>query len=161
MKIFIIVCLIVIAGVIQTHAQAPMLQVLNTTGASTTTGSTGVIVEYSIGEPMTLTANPSGSISVTQGFEQPFYGVVNTAEAFDEKYTFKCYPNPVNELLNIETDFKGFQEYRIFSMNGELVTSGKFDYTPIHLSSLPFGSYILTFSSKNQSLTKSINIIKQ
>ncbi|GEM_PF-1551750 len=161
MRSFIIAWLSVIITIGHTYAQAPILQVVNTTGASTTTGSSGIIVEYSVGELVTATANPTSDPSITQGVLQPFYGFVSTTEVFDEKYTFKCYPNPVTEQLTIETDFAGFQEYRILSINGEIITSGRFDYTSIHLSTLPFGTYVLTLNSKNQPLTKSINIIKQ
>ncbi len=80
---------------------------------------------------------------------------------------FSVYPNPVNEKLNISitNDFMGDVQYGIYTLNGQLVISGRLEKTlgsldeQIDVSALKSGSYILKLNAGDIQSAK--RIIKQ
>lgn len=59
------------------------------------------------------------------------------------------YPNPAKDMLNVRSD-KEFSSYSIYSINGQLLTSGKLTAkTPINLSKISAGNYILKLTDKD------------
>jgi hypothetical protein len=119
-----------------------------------------LIVSYSIGE---VVVEPILGMpySVTAGVLQPKYLINSVKSAFDNQYMLRCYPNPVADALNIETDFKGFTAVKIFNESGQLMGIKTFNYAPINLSELTTGAYLLTLYSTEKNVSKTIKIIKQ
>lgn len=80
---------------------------------------------------------------------------------------FKVYPNPVKDLMNIsiDNDYRGDINYRIHSMNGQLIISGMLNKSDgsfdehFDVSALKTGTYILTLDAGKTQFTK--RIIKQ
>ena len=143
-----------------THVQAQT--VLNSAGRTIT--QPGLIVEYSVGEVATLTLSlPNGS--VTQGLLQPSlkspYIVVPTTEAFDDKFTFKCYPNPVNDFLTVETNYLDFDFVQFTDAQGRTVLDRVFTYSPIDCGTLPSGTYFARLFSSNKPESKTFKLVKQ
>ena len=142
------------------HVQAQ--KVLNSGGR--TTFLPGLIVEYSVGEVATLTLSlPNGP--VTQGLLQPLlkspYIVVPTNEAFDNKFTFKCYPNPVEDFLMVETNYPDFEFVQFTDVQGRSVLDQVFTYGSIECGSLPSGTYFARLFSTNKPESKTFKLIKQ
>lgn len=142
------------------HVQAQ--NVLNSAGRTIT--QPGLIVEYSVGEVATLTLSlPNGP--VTQGLLQPSlnspYIVVPTNEAFDDKFTFKCYPNPVGDFLTVETDYSDFEFVQFTDAQGRTVLDRVFTYSPIECSALPSGTYFARLFSTNKPELKTFKLFKQ
>jgi hypothetical protein len=119
-----------------------------------------IIVQYAIGEVVVEEIFSKANI-VTQGVLQPNYVISSVKSVFDDQYSLRCYPNPVVDALNIETDFKGFTAVKIFNEQGQLMGIKTFNYAPINLSELTTGAYLLTLYSADTHVSKTIKIIKQ
>jgi hypothetical protein len=64
----------------------------------------------------------------------------------NELTNFKVYPNPVNDILNIEVE--GNFDYQISTINGEKLTDGK-NNSQINISDLPAGFYLITINTNS------------
>ena len=131
---------------------------VNTSGGSMSNGT--MTVEYSVGEAV---ATPSVNTRFTtgSGVIQSTYVRVATNEAFDKQYQLRAYPNPVGEMLTIETDYKDFTTVEIFNLLGQRIASKAFDYQPIAMGALPTGEYLIVLRGPKNLFFKSIKIIKQ
>ncbi len=152
------------------HVQAqvwpvvPSPSVLNTTGG-VINQSGGDFVEFSIGEIAVVPLNIGGNqVGFTQGFLQPRLGapfVINTYEAFDEKYGFKCYPNPVSDFLTVETNYQDFKGIQFINVEGQMIRETRFDYTSIDCTLLPIGTYFVRLYSETNPESKIFKLLKQ
>jgi hypothetical protein len=135
-------------------------KVINTAG--TTAYGNNIILQYAVGEVVVEPMNGKDN-RATQGVLQPRYIVAPNAiqDAFDQKYTLRCYPNPVRDALHVDTNFDGFKSVQVVNMQGQIVLCLPFDYTPINLSTLATGTYLLTLISNQKDISKTIKIIKQ
>jgi hypothetical protein len=140
------------------HVQAQ--SVLNTAGRTITLPNQEGTVDFSVGEVATLTINPLGA-AYTQGFIQPYYWVVSTKEVFDDLYAFKCFPNPVGDVLLVETNYPDFTDIQFFSMDGSVVREAPFQYNQIDCQGLAAGVYFVRLYSKNKPESKTFKLIKQ
>jgi polyhydroxybutyrate depolymerase len=79
-----------------------------------------------------------------------------TNEINSSQMNFSVYPNPLYGQLAIERDFSDIQEFKIYSILGELVLTGRLDaeINTIDLSSLPPNTYFLNIEKH------SIKVIK-
>lgn len=82
------------------------------------------------------------TVKITVNNNCPVIGInelVNT-------YHFKLYPNPSNEIINVEMDIRDYQNANIliFNIIGELVKSDKIisGKTNINISNLKSGTYL-------------------
>lgn len=80
------------------------------------------------------------------------------AIADQHKVTFAVYPNPVNDVLNVQFEEAMEQQaYTIFDMTGRLVTKGTLSYgqqAQINVSTLNNGTYILRMGSTSKKFIK-------
>lgn len=131
--------------------------VVNSSGKSISDASR--TIEYSIGETVVSTIQTPNR-AVTQGLLQPRYSIETSInEDFDSKFDFKVFPNPTTDNIVVETNYKKFDSYNLFSIEGKLIENNKYNYQPIDLSKLPSGVYQLQLYSPL--FFKSIKIIKQ
>jgi hypothetical protein len=140
------------------RAQSPgYVNALNTSGTTGTSGTT--TYTYTVGEAVVF----SNSCSFTPGVIQPtcVCTVVSVSEEFDQKHTARFFPNPANSHISIETDFADFTIYTVASVDGKIVASGKFDYSPIDLRKIEAGTYLLRLSTNDNQIFKTVKIIKQ
>jgi hypothetical protein len=152
--------LLLTALCLMAHVQAQ--NVLNSAGRTIT--QPGLIVEYSVGEVATSTLSlPNGP--VTQGLLQPSlnspYIVVPTNEAFDDKFTFTCYPNPVEGFLIVATNYPDFEFVQFTDVQGRTVLDRIFTYGPIDCATLPSGTYFARLFSTNKPESKIFKLVKQ
>ncbi|MBI2721850.1 MAG: T9SS type A sorting domain-containing protein [Bacteroidetes bacterium] len=75
---------------------------------------------------------------------------------------FKIYPNPVTDVLRIESENQNITEgleYKLFTIVGQVVVSAKVkehNMPTINLKELPTGIYFIRFNYKGQLVTKKI-----
>ncbi len=91
----------------------------------------------------------NGDLVTEQVIIEPTSGVQNIANA-----DLKIYPNPVKEILNIETEAKQFT-VEIYNIIGKLVTK-KVNTKQISVVDLPAGIYMLKFKTNKGVITKKI-----
>ncbi len=154
-KLFAVLALLGIA--VYMHSQTNgYLNALNTSGGSGTAASFSIA--YSVGETITF----DNSCSYTVGVVQPYcLCLVPVNETFDHLYNSRFYPNPASNHVIVETDYRGFSGYFIFSSEGRLLESGNYDYGPVNVGGLASGTYLLRLSSSDGKIFKTVKIIKQ
>ena len=83
-------------------------------------------------------------------------GSSTTIARDDEKsdLAFSLYPNPVEDVLNIAMINNGKTTYRIYSMIGQEVKSGRLNKTEISVSNLESGMYIFEVYDGEKTITK-------
>jgi len=148
----------------QVQAQILSPSVLNSTGG-VINQSGGAFVEYSIGEMAVVSLNLGGNeVGFTQGFLQPTlwsdFIINSTHESFDEKYTFKCFPNPVSAFLTVETSYQEFNTVQFTNVEGQLLHEVRFDYSPIDCTTLLEGTYFVRIFSSTNPESKTFKLFK-
>lgn len=131
--------------------------VVNTTG--TTLSSTSHIVDFSVGEVAVATYT-NGTKAITQGVLQPYFEVVGIEEALWNGFSLAAYPNPTTGDLTIETNYTDFGQLEVFNELGQSVFKQHFDYQPVSLAHLAIGTYLVRISNTDNTLKKTIKIVK-
>lgn len=105
-------------------------------------------VSWTVGETVTATLSHT-SVHLTQGFQQGSLRVSSLVEQDELEFSLKAYPNPVIDILILETDEKQ-QIYQIINISGELVLNGKITdvLQEIDFTNLPPGVYLLSVDQK-------------
>ena len=113
-------------------------------------------LSWTIGETVVETVS-DGTNTLTQGFQQGNLSVTTLIKQPELSSNLKVYPNPVKNILNVETDKKGM-DYQLLNINGQVVSNGKLENTnqEINFSALPSGTYFLKINNE-----KTHKIIKQ
>lgn len=83
-------------------------------------------------------------------------------EDFAPSYEATIFPNPTSELLNIKTSTFENVTYTLYDAQGKLVMQDilSAEQTPIQVSQLASGIYLLTLNNQTQNL-KTFKLIKQ
>ncbi|MBK6904370.1 MAG: T9SS type A sorting domain-containing protein [Saprospirales bacterium] len=131
------------------------------TGARVT--NSAMTIEYSLGEIYTKPIGTPCStvfylVGVIQSTAECTTGTIE--DPFGNQYTVKCYPNPAEGLITVETDFPGFREYRLTDIAAQTVAGGTLENSSIDLTTLPSGTYLLTLVSNDYQVFKTFKIIK-
>jgi hypothetical protein len=147
---------------LQSQTNSP--NVVNSTGGTMLLNN-GDYLEFSVGETAVTSLNIGGNeVGFTQGLLQPTLGypyIINTHEAFDDKYSFKCFPNPVSDFLSIETDYKNFTNFQIINLQGQIIQERIFNYSPIDCTLISSGGYFIRLYSKSNPESKTFKLFKQ
>ena len=122
-------------------AQDAMQSVIGTAGGDFQNEAASV--SWTIGEVVTETLT-TDSYVLSQGFHQGNMEVNRINDEFPMEFMIKAYPNPVQDILIIESQESGL-EYQLINVHGKVISNGflhssseKIDFT-----SLPSGSYFL------------------
>ncbi len=124
---------------------------------------TNMTIGYSVGELFTTSiGDPCITVHYLPGVIQSSTECPTSVNnVFDDHYYLKCYPNPTEDRILIETDFLDFRQYQIANMLGQTTASGILEGTEIDLTTLASGIYLITLISDDQTIYKSFKIIKQ
>ncbi|MDX2360342.1 MAG: T9SS type A sorting domain-containing protein [Crocinitomicaceae bacterium] len=137
---------------LKTNAQESSLS----TGGNIT-GSDGSVA-YSVGQ-VVYTINSSATVRVIQGVQQPFeISIVELTETLED-LNVSVYPNPSSHYLNIAIDekYSSDMEFELFSLNGNLIKSGKLESEGfIDISELRPSAYLLKIIVGQESKTYKI-----
>ncbi|MFT7158822.1 MAG: hypothetical protein ACI8Q1_003856, partial [Parvicella sp.] len=77
----------------------------------------------------------------------------------DSVHTFKMYPNPAKDVLNIKLATDGISTFRIVDILGKTVKSGSISNQPINISKLKTGIYLIEINDGEEIILE--KIIKQ
>lgn len=81
--------------------------------------------------------------------------VPNLAVAdINKNSAFNIYPNPVKDVLNIQTSRSGEISYQVINTAGQAVLSGKTKGQNIQVQSLPIGNYIIQMTNGEETSTQ-------
>ena len=109
---------------------------------SNTTGS----IDFTIGE-VVISAGTDGTNDLTQGFHQSNWNLVGL-EDHSPSFVAVIYPNPTEDVLNIQSSTFENVRYTLYDAQGKLVLEGTLnaEQVPIEVSHLAPGTYSLVLS---------------
>ncbi|MEJ6694296.1 MAG: T9SS type A sorting domain-containing protein [Chitinophagales bacterium] len=134
-------------------------EVISTQGDSYS--GSGLVLDFTVGEVIINTASTSvGSNTLTQGFHQSKWSVVGIRDLFPD-FEANVFPNPLEEVLNIEASAYENVKFFLYDAQGKLVREDKLyaELSTIELSELAAGAYSLLLTKANQNL-KTFKLIK-
>jgi len=139
---FLFLLLISVTGYSQDLPQ----QIIGSAGDQHSNASASL--SWTLGETVTATLTNSG-VHLTQGFQQGNLTVSSLVEQDMLDFSLKVYPNPVIDILILETDEKQ-HSYRVINMHGEVVLNGNITAVlqEIDFTNLPRGVYLLSVDQK-------------
>ncbi|MBK8152739.1 MAG: T9SS type A sorting domain-containing protein [Saprospiraceae bacterium] len=152
-RIYIIILSLLFFGTIDAQNLLPI--VVNSSGGVIRNSSNSL--EWSLGEVAVSTITSSKNI-LTQGFLQPITTMVNTKNLGSE-INLTHYPNPVENVLNIDTETQEIQSIKIYDLMGKLVLSSNFSKA-IFLSNLHSGIYNVSLLNQHHQIITSFKINK-
>lgn len=128
------------------YSQELPQQVIGSAGDQHTNASASV--SWTVGELATATLS-SSSVTLSQGFQQGNLTVNTLVDQDMLDFNLKAYPNPVIDILLLETDDKQ-QKYQVINMQGEVVLNGNITAVlqEIDFTNLPQGVYLLSVDQK-------------
>jgi hypothetical protein len=152
-KTGILLCILVASGV--TSAQ----EVISTQGDTYTTGS--AIVDFTIGEVVINTVT-DGTNDITQGFHQTTWNFASI-EDHNTAYEVIVFPNPTEDILNIEAPIFKDVSYILYDAQGRVVLNNTLidKQTALDVRAFAPGNYSLVLLSKEQRPLKTFKLIKQ
>jgi len=144
MKSFFLLFLMAVS--VHVFSQEKAQQVIAAAGDQSTNASASV--SWTVGEVVTATLTNS-RVNLTQGFQQGNLTVSSLVEQDMLDFNLKAYPNPVIDILILETDEKQ-QRYQVINMQGEIVLNGNITAVlqEIDFTNLPHGIYLLSVDQK-------------
>jgi len=138
--------LFLLAFSVHVFSQDGPQQVITAAGDQDTNASASV--SWTVGETMTATLIDT-SVNLTQGFQQGNLTISNLVEPGKSGLNLKAYPNPVLDILILETDEKP-HNYQVISLQGELILNGHINSPRLEIdfTNLPPGVYLLSVDQK-------------
>ena len=141
--------------VIPISAQSVERQVMSSAGTTYTQGE--YTLDFTLGEFMTTTQENGEELS--QGFQQ-VWAVVTAIGDVASEFEIKIYPNPVQEILNIESVEK--ISVQVFDLQGrmlmnQLVSAGTIS---MNVDKLSIGTYIIRMSDDMGTRVKNFKLVK-
>jgi len=124
-----------------TVAQDTMQSVIGSAGGDFKNETASV--SWTIGEVVTETLTTDSYI-LAQGFHQGNLVVNRIQKELPVNFQIKTYPNPVKDILIIESEDPGF-EYQLINVHGRVISNGFIHSSSeeIDFTNLPPGTYFL------------------
>ena len=148
---------IMVIGLLLLGASVNAQEVISTQGDSYSSG--GYTIDFTIGEPVTATVS-DGTNELTQGFHQTNWNFLGV-EDHVPNYEAVIFPNPTQEVLNIQASAFENVTYTLYDAQGKVVMKDVLsaEQTPIQVSQLAPGSYSLRLNNNTQNL-KTFKLVK-
>ena len=123
-------------------------EVITTSGGSMT--NSNVLVNWTIGEPITATASNNLS-AVTSGFNQPILKIETSVENIENNFDVTVFPNPTSQFVTINCGGQLPVNARILTLNGTLLFAKRLKDNPLQLdfSNFESGVYIIEIADKS------------
>jgi hypothetical protein len=122
--------------------------------------NSSVSIDFTIGEVVIATLNNTGN-TLTQGFHQTNLTVL-AIDDFDINYQARVFPNPTQDLLQVEIqNFEGLN-YKMYDIQGRQLSQQKINSLNTSINTTPYakGLYLLVILNENNQLLKTYRIIK-
>ena len=124
--------------------------------------TSGAQVSWTIGEPAIETIISEGNI-LTQGFQQTKM-VITAVISYNENIQVFIYPNPTDDLVNIDIFGLQFSETKVgvYTMEGKLLKQQYLitSTSVLNIHGLASGSYLLKVTDKNNPI-KTFKLVKR
>lgn len=117
-------------------------------------------IDFTIGEAVIATLSNTGN-TLTQGFHQTNLTVL-AIEDFDINYQARVFPNPTQDLLQVEIqNFEGLN-FKMYDIQGRQLSKEKLNSINTTINTTPYakGLYLLVILNENNQLLKTYRIIK-
>jgi hypothetical protein len=116
-------------------------------------------IDFTIGEAIINTVS-DGTHTLTQGFHQSKWSVVGITEHLPD-YDANVFPNPTEDILNIQASKFEEVSYLLYDVQGKLIKENKLNAgnTVLYLSEIAAGRYTLILTKNYQKL-KTFKLIK-
>ena len=124
-------------------------------------GSSGQL-SWTLGELATETYG-TADVSLTQGFQQPFYEVTAIFENLESNTLIQVYPVPSSDFITVEfEEIQNDMQIILYNLQGEIILrkQAESETITIDLNSLSPSEYILNIINKDKNLIKSYKIVK-
>lgn len=122
--------------------------------------NSSVSIDFTIGEVVIATLNNTGN-TLTQGFHQTNLTVL-AIDDFDINYQARVFPNPTQDLLQVEIqNFEGLN-FKMYDIQGRQLSQQKIYSINTSINTTPYakGLYLLVILNENNQLLKTYRIIK-
>ena len=117
-------------------------------------------IDFTIGEVVIATLSNTGN-TLTQGFHQTNLTVL-AIDDFDINYQARVFPNPTQDLLQVEIqNFEGLN-FKMYDIQGRQLSKEKLNSINTTINTTPYakGLYLLVILNENNQLLKTYRIIK-
>lgn len=152
---------IAILFALNTKSQTANPHVISSAGNTINNGTYSV--SWTLGETVIATISNS-NYTLTQGFHQSSYTIVDIKDISKQAKDIKVYPNPTTDEINIE--WENFNQngsyYTIIDMQGKFIDKKEIQTQKekVNMSELATGSYFLKILDKTNSEIKTMKIQK-
>lgn len=121
---------------------------------------TNASFDYTIGEPVIFTGNGNNH-TITQGFHQTNWEYAGT-DNFEIEIDLNVYPNPVHDMLTIESPDYLNKNFAVYDAAGKLVAQGELvqEKTLIQTAKWAKGAYSVVIKNNEKQKIKNIKLIK-
>jgi hypothetical protein len=163
MKKFLLSLFILLSPALLVNAQSISPDVIASAGDYFSNGS--ISISWTLGEIATETIG-NGSIILTQGFQQPNYGIVGVPKINDKRFEIKAFPNPTSDLLKIQV--KGNESvdltFELYDAIGRVLITKKLEagtaLMEVEMTKYLPGMYYLKFSDEQGQTVQTYQISK-
>lgn len=142
-------------------SQSANPQVISSAGNTINNGTYSV--SWTLGETVIATISNS-NYTLTQGFHQSSYTIVDVKDITKNAKDIKVYPNPTIDEINIDWDnyTQNGSYYAILDMQGKLIDKKEIQLQKekVNMAELATGSYFLKIFDKSNAEIKTIKIQK-
>jgi len=140
------------------QAQSISASVVNNMGGTMQGGN--IKLTYSVGE-LAITTSTTGGFSLAQGFLQP--EIQNEITAIEEdysQYSFSCYPNPIKDKMQIQTDIPDISGFRLYDSRGVGTAVANYAGKELDFTNFQAGIYFLQVLNSKERVVRTIKLIK-
>lgn len=136
--------------------KVPAQEIVATAGETLQSSTT--TLDFTLGQ-LAITTETSSSVIITQGFHQSFEAIVEALAIAEEAVVVSTYPNPTRDFLTIASENDQEINYRIYSLMGSKVTTGKFkQHTQLNIEKFAKGTYQLLLTNAQNQLIQTFKI---
>ncbi len=133
---------------------------LSAGGGSATSGNLYMV--YAMGE-IGIKEADQGNMHLSEGFIGPDFAALLGIEDYTRLENLKVYPNPVKDLLKVQTPDVGDYEISLYDLTGKLmmfkIIEGS-DHARYYLSQFPTGYYLLSVVDRKNKRAATIKLQK-
>lgn len=122
--------------------------------------NSSVSIDFTIGEVVIASLSNTGN-TLTQGFHQTNLTVL-AIDDFDINYQARVFPNPTQDLLQVEIQNFEDLNYKMYDIQGRQLSQQKIYSINTSINTTPYakGLYLLVILNENNQLLKTYRIIK-
>ena len=164
----IIITILILIGTLNLNAQSIQKQVIGSTGG--TANSASIILTSTTGEVAVKIAS-SGTIVLTQGFQQATDSGSVSIKEIQVTANYKLYPNPTTNGAKLEITTLNLDaevSILLYSKEGKLLSTQKLNLTSgvkssanIDLNGKAKGVYFVKIFDSKSKLSKTLRVVKQ